>query len=134
MTEKEFKNLKAGDIVIGKASGNEYVITNNYGDYVTINVIIIKECEITNSDEWDLIKKKEEKLKNNKRKCACGCGADISNKHSNARFLNHKHKDKFHNLNNPRGKFAHLNVKYMSNDEYYYSTTHPFSSEALGQD
>jgi hypothetical protein len=42
------------------------------------------------------------------RICKCGCGASIEHKHPNARFLNKKHKDKFHNWNNPRGKFAHL--------------------------
>lgn len=31
------------------------------------------------------------------RKCKCGCGIDISHKHLNAKFLNAKHKDRFHN-------------------------------------
>ncbi len=43
-----------------------------------------------------------------KRQCKCGCGADISGKHVNAKFINQKHKDNFHNWTNPRGKFAHL--------------------------
>lgn len=44
----------------------------------------------------------------NKRICKCGCGHSIAHKHPNARFLNQKHKDNYHNWNNPRGKFAHL--------------------------
>lgn len=42
------------------------------------------------------------------RICGCGCGASIEHKHKNAKFLNQKHKDKYHNWTNPRGKFAHL--------------------------
>jgi len=37
-----------------------------------------------------------------------GCTADITHKHSNAKFCTKKCKDLFHNWNNPRGKFAHL--------------------------
>ena len=36
-----------------------------------------------------------------KRYCKCGCGSDISHKHPNAKFLNQRHKDKFHNSTNP---------------------------------
>ena len=43
-----------------------------------------------------------------KRQCKCGCGQSIDHKHPNAKFLNQRHKDSFHNWNNPRGKFAHL--------------------------
>ena len=43
-----------------------------------------------------------------KRTCKCGCGYGIDHKHKNAKFLNQKHKDRYHNWNNPRGKFAHL--------------------------
>jgi hypothetical protein len=42
------------------------------------------------------------------RKCKCGCGSSINHKHKNAKFLNQKHKDSYHNWNNPRGKFSHL--------------------------
>lgn len=42
------------------------------------------------------------------RKCKCGCGKNINHKHPNAKFLNQKHKDMFHNWNNPRGKFKHF--------------------------
>ena len=68
------------------------------------------------------------------RKCKCGCGASIEHKHPNAKFLSLKHKDKYHNWTNPRGKFAHLNMDNMTDEEYYHATIHPFSSEALGQD
>jgi len=63
------------------------------------------------------------------------------------RFCCNKHKDRYHNIHNPRGKFAHLagkNVRDVSDltldeqyedlEDYYYATTHPFSGEALGQD
>ena len=69
-----------------------------------------------------------------KRKCKCGCGHSIDHKHPNAKFLNQRHKDKYHNWNNPRGKFSHLNPTDMSNDDWYDASVHPFSSEALGQD
>ena len=42
------------------------------------------------------------------RNCKCGCGSSIAHKHPNARFINQKHKDEYHNWTNPRGKFAHL--------------------------
>ena len=29
--------------------------------------------------------------------CKCGCGSDMSDKHANAKFINKKHKDKYHN-------------------------------------
>lgn len=50
------------------------------------------------------------------------------------RFCSNKCKDKYHNINNPRGKFAHLNPNNMDDNEYYIATTHPLSGEALGQD
>lgn len=43
-----------------------------------------------------------------KRECKCGCGSSINHKHPNAKFINKKHKDRYHNLHNPRGMFAHL--------------------------
>ncbi len=42
------------------------------------------------------------------RKCKCGCGQSINHKHPNALFVSQRHKDKFWNQVNPRGKFAHL--------------------------
>lgn len=85
------------------------------------------------------------------------CGDPVSG-HPNKKFCGAKCKDRHHNLLNPRGKFAHLKgaadpdmlemirrwedrqgveiVKSEEelNDEFYYATTHPFDSEALGQD
>jgi len=57
------------------------------------------------------------------RLCLCGCGINISNKHINAKFFNQKHKDKFHNKNNPRGYFAYLNndKNYDIGDSEYYN-------------
>lgn len=71
------------------------------------------------------------------RKCKCGCGASIEQKHPNAKFLNQRHKDKFHNLNNPKGKYAHLSdIQDHEDDIYseYDKSLHPFSPEGLGQD
>lgn len=48
------------------------------------------------------------------RNCKCGCGSSINHKHPNAHFLNQKHKDRYWNVVNPRGKFAHLNSKHIS--------------------
>ena len=63
------------------------------------------------------------------------------NKEARRKFCSNKHKDRFHNITNPRGKFAHLrDVPFHSGvedddladfDEHY--DPHPFSSEGLGQ-
>lgn len=70
------------------------------------------------------------------------------------KFCCAKHRYRYHNIHNPRGKYAHLkNVPFekknhlprgertreddllkLDDDEYYYATTHPFSGEGLGQD
>jgi hypothetical protein len=55
----------------------------------------------------------------NERFCKCGCGSSIQHKHSNALFLNKKHKDFYWNMVNPRGIYSYL--KYES--EIY---DHPF--------
>ena len=44
------------------------------------------------------------------RTCKCGCGVSIKNKHPNAKFLNQKHKDSYHNKTNPRGIYAFMNI------------------------
>lgn len=60
-------------------------------------------------------------------KCAlAGC-----NKKARKKFCCNKHKDRYHNTTNPRGKFAHLAGG--DNDKYYYETTHPHDPDALGQ-
>jgi hypothetical protein len=62
------------------------------------------------------------------------CKLPGCNKKARKKFCCNKHKDRYHNLTNPRGKFAHLHPDNMSDDDYYDATTHPFSGEALGQD
>ena len=60
-----------------------------------------------------------------KKRCKCGCGTVITG-HPNKKFVNKKHKDKFWNEKRA--------VDNMTYDEYYYATSHPFDSDALGQD
>ena len=81
------------------------------------------------------------------RVCKCGCGKSIEHKHPNTKFYNKHHKDKYWNMKNPRGNFAHL--KDIDNDvitvtdewgnplyemDEYAEYCHPFSSEGLGQE
>ena len=59
-----------------------------------------------------------------KKKCALeGC-----NKTARIRFCCNAHKDRYHNLHNPRGIYAHLRDGRISIME-----EHPLSAEALGQ-
>jgi len=60
------------------------------------------------------------------------CNKSIEHKHKNAKFCKQKCKDKYHNVNNPRGYFAHLAGE--SNNLHDYEDAHIFSSEALGQE
>jgi len=60
------------------------------------------------------------------------CALEGCNKKARIRFCSNKHKDRYHNIHNPRGKFAHLNPL---NEEYDPELdAHPFSGEGLGQD
>ena len=62
-----------------------------------------------------------------KRLCKCGCGTDISNKHINAKFVNCKHKDRYHNsICSDR----HKDCNYYKN----YNMTHPERLERIGID
>ncbi len=62
-------------------------------------------------------------------KCALpGC-----NKKARIKFCSNAHKDRFHNINNPRGIYAHLHPS-ANDPDYDYDDTHPYSSEGLGQD
>lgn len=66
------------------------------------------------------------------------CALEGCNKKARRRFCSNKHKDRYHNIHNPRGKFAHLNGSGMNNDNEFdnmdpYEDDHPFSSEGLGQ-
>lgn len=60
------------------------------------------------------------------RTCKCGCGKSIEHKHTNAKFLSLKHKDRFHNTHNPRG----YGVRVERDIE---EETHPQDPDALGQ-
>jgi hypothetical protein len=62
------------------------------------------------------------------------CALEGCNKKARRKFCSNRCKDRYHNIHNPRGKFAHLNPENMTDEDYYYYTTHPFSSDALGQD
>ena len=54
--------------------------------------------------------------------------------HNRKKFCSNKCKDKFHNLNNPRGKFSHLaQTSAQDSIDDYHESIHPFSSEGLGQ-
>ena len=64
------------------------------------------------------------------------CLLDGCNKSARKKFCSNKHKDRYHNVNNPRGYYAYVNP---SSEEYdpdrcYAEEVHPFSSEGLGQD
>jgi len=58
------------------------------------------------------------------------CLLEGCNKKARRKFCSNKHKDKYHNRHNPRGRFAHLKEASLYEEEYI----HPFSSEGLGQD
>ena len=68
------------------------------------------------------------------RKCKCGCGKSIEHKHPNAKFYNQRHKDRYWNWENPRGKFAYLkNIDEIDMDEIE-NEMHPLDSYSLGQE
>lgn len=54
------------------------------------------------------------------------------------KFCCNKHKDRWHNINNPRGIFSYLNDSPNYKEELdmddIHDLEHPFSGEALGQD
>ena len=63
-----------------------------------------------------------------RKRCKCGCGQIVEG-HPNKKFINKKHKDKYWNRVNPRGKFAHLHPdNILIEDEM-----HPLDSYSLGQ-
>lgn len=51
LTASEFANLKVGDIVRGRSSRQEYIVTANYGGRVTA----VKTVDLTNPAEWELV-------------------------------------------------------------------------------
>lgn len=60
------------------------------------------------------------------------CGKVIKG-HPNKKFCNGKHKDKYHNAKNPRGIFAHLNVKNTTVQDIE-DDMHPQDPYSLGQE
>jgi hypothetical protein len=48
------------------------------------------------------------------------------------KFCSNKHKDKYHNLYNPRRRAYFRSTQF--HDYEYEESTHPFSGESLGQD
>ncbi len=67
------------------------------------------------------------------------CLLEGCNNKARRKFCSNKCKDRYHNIHNPRGKFAYLNVDYQDEDNYdlmdmYHDSVHPFSGEGLGQD
>lgn len=60
------------------------------------------------------------------------CGKE----HNRRKFCSNKCKDRYHNIANPRGIFAHLAQPTMAGDigARADDDVHPFSEEGLGQD
>jgi hypothetical protein len=52
MTNEEFSNLKAGDVVQNKGSASAYIVTGNYGDG---GVTMVKTLLSFNPSEWDKV-------------------------------------------------------------------------------
>lgn len=66
------------------------------------------------------------------RKCKCGCGNTIIG-HLNKKFVNKRHKDKYHNRVNPRGIYAYLHPDNI-NKRSIEDEMHPFDPYSLGQE
>lgn len=64
------------------------------------------------------------------------CKLPGCNRKARVKFCCNKHKDKYHNRVNPRGKFAHLVNGMQSDGIHPTSYNHPFASgdEGHGQD
>lgn len=60
-----------------------------------------------------------------KRKCP-NCSRQIQG-HPNKKFCGQRCKDRYHNVTNPRGRFAHLNCNHPDYDPL--SDIHPFDSD-----
>ena len=63
------------------------------------------------------------------KRCKCGCGNVVTG-HPNKKFFNKKHKDRYHNITNPRGYFSHLHPDNISIED----EMHPFDPYSLGQE
>ena len=86
-----------------------------------------------------------------KRYCKCGCGRSIDHRHTNAKFLNTRHRTKYWNIINPSGivlrtkrtmeDYKVINgTAYDEFEDLVYDVDedemfeHPFSGDAIGQD
>lgn len=59
------------------------------------------------------------------------CLLEGCKKKARRKFCSNKHKDRYHNIHNPRGYYAHLNP---NSEEYEWDNdVHPFSDDALSQ-
>jgi hypothetical protein len=59
------------------------------------------------------------------------CGGKLKGKRK--KFCCNKHKDRWHNIHNPRGIFAHLRYKDELDMDDIHDDEHPYSTDALGQ-
>jgi len=63
------------------------------------------------------------------------CGKEMPNAHPNKKFCCNKHKDRFHNIHNPRGIYSHLaDKKDDCSPESIEDSIHPQDPDALGQE
>jgi hypothetical protein len=64
------------------------------------------------------------------------CALEGCNKKARRKFCCNKHKDRYHNIHNPRGHFAYLNPDKPEYDlqRIVEDSEHPYSPDALGQD
>lgn len=59
MNDSDFENLRDGDIVQNKGSGNAYIIVSNDGN----TIVAVRSITITNPSEWTLVYKYESVFK-----------------------------------------------------------------------
>lgn len=53
MTEQEMQQLTPGDVIQSRLHGLGYIVPANYGQRVTA----VQTADVTNPDEWTLIRK-----------------------------------------------------------------------------
>lgn len=72
-----------------------------------------------------------------KRLCKCGCGKVVKG-HPNKKFVNTKHKDKYHNRVNPRGIYAPIEQDSIESIGHkrdpIEDSMHPNDPYSLGQE
>lgn len=68
------------------------------------------------------------------------CNQTMPNAHPNKKFCCKKHKDRYHNIRNPRGRYAHLHPDIVKVDKHGYEidpiedSMHPQDPYSLGQE